>query len=99
MNHMTITKMYTLENDEVLDVDQSIDFIVSQPNESAIKRLLRIGIHLIAIHLTTGNLCNNAHPGEFDKLVGQATDVALIDILNKFHMEDIRSVPPSVSHS
>jgi len=94
MNHMTITKMYTLDNDDILDVDQSIDFIVSQPNESTIKRLLRIGTHLIATQLTSGNLCNNAHPGEFDKLVGQATDVALVDILNKFQMEDIRSVVP-----
>jgi len=40
--------------------------------------------------LISGNLCNNAHIGEFNKLVGQATDVALIDILNKFHLDDIR---------
>ena len=37
-----------------------------------------------------GNLCNNAQIGEFNKLVGQATDVALIEILHKFQVTDIR---------
>jgi hypothetical protein len=39
--------------------------------------------------------------GEFNKLVGQATDVALIDILQKVNLEDIRPVriPNNVSHS
>ena len=46
MNHMTVTKIYTLENEE-LDVQTSVEFISSLPNESAIKRLLRIGIDLI----------------------------------------------------
>jgi hypothetical protein len=43
MNHMTITKMYTLEHDDILDVEKSVDMISSLPNESAIKRLFRIG--------------------------------------------------------
>jgi len=43
MNHMTITKMYTLEQDDILDVEKSGDMITSLPNESAIKRVLRIG--------------------------------------------------------
>ena len=45
MNHMTITKIYTLENEE-LDVDKAIDLISSLSTESAVKRLLRIGINL-----------------------------------------------------
>jgi P-type Ca2+ transporter type 2C len=81
MNHMTITKMYTLESDEIIHVDRQIDHISNLGNDSALKRVLRIG-----------NLCNNAHLGEFDKLVGQATDVALIDVLQKFQIEDIRPV-------
>jgi len=92
MNHMTITKMYTLESDEVLDVEKSVDAISSMGNDTAVKRLLRIGFHRVYSYLTSGNLCNNAHQGEFNKLVGQATDVALIDILNTLHMEDIRPV-------
>jgi len=43
MNHMTITKMYTLEHDDILDVEKSIDLITSLTNESAVKRVLRIG--------------------------------------------------------
>jgi hypothetical protein len=43
MNHMTITKMYTLEHDDILDVEKSIDTITSLPTESALKRVLRIG--------------------------------------------------------
>jgi magnesium-transporting ATPase (P-type) len=42
MNHMTITKIYTLENEE-LEVEKSVDLISSLPNESTVKRLLRIG--------------------------------------------------------
>jgi hypothetical protein len=45
MNHMTITKIYTLENEE-LEVEKSVDLISSLPNESAVKRLLRIGMDL-----------------------------------------------------
>lgn len=48
MNHMTITKMYTLEHEDILEVDKSVDLVISLPNESAIKRTLRIGICLIA---------------------------------------------------
>src|ERR1700738_5642727 len=84
MNHMTITKVFTLEREDILEVEKSVDAITSLGNESAVKRVLRIG-----------NLCNNAHRGEFNKLVGQATDVALIDILHKFQLEDIRPVSPS----
>ena len=95
MNHMTITKIFTLEQDDIIDVDKSIDLISSSPSESAIKRLLRIGTSShVHPSLTIGNLCNNAHVGEFNKLVGQATEVALIDILQKFQLEDIRQVPP-----
>jgi hypothetical protein len=46
MNHMTVTKIYTLENEE-LDVQDSAELISSLPNESAVKQLLRIGIDLI----------------------------------------------------
>lgn len=46
MNHMTVTKIYTLENEE-LDVQKSVELVSSLPNESAVKRLLRIGIDLI----------------------------------------------------
>lgn len=94
MNHMTITKIYTLENDEVLDVEKSGKAISSMGNDTAVKRVLRIGILPFYVVLTSGNLCNNAHLGEFNKLVGQATDVALIDILNTLHLEDIRPVTP-----
>lgn len=43
MNHMTITKMYTLEHDDILDVGKTVDMITSLPNESAVKRVFRTG--------------------------------------------------------
>ena len=46
LNHMTITKIYTLENDEIIDVDKEIDKLSDLSNDSALKRVLRIGIHL-----------------------------------------------------
>ena len=46
MNHMTVTKIYTLESEEI-DVENSVELISSLPNESAVKRLLRIGIDLM----------------------------------------------------
>lgn len=70
-----------MDRDEIIDVEKSADEITSLSNESALKRVIRIG-----------NLCNNARSGEFNKLVGQATDVALIDILTKLQLEDIRPV-------
>jgi hypothetical protein len=44
MNHMTITKIFTMENDDVLDVEKSGDVISSMGNDTAVKRVLRIGI-------------------------------------------------------
>jgi Ca2+-transporting ATPase len=44
MNHMTITKIFTMENDDVLDVEKSGDVISSMSNDTAVKRVLRIGI-------------------------------------------------------
>jgi len=43
MNHMTVKKIYTLENDDVIDVDESVEIISSLPSDSALKRLFRIG--------------------------------------------------------
>jgi magnesium-transporting ATPase (P-type) len=94
MNHMTITKIYTLDTGE-LEVDNAAEQISSLPADSAAKRLLRIGLHqIMGLVLMTGNICNNAHLGEFNKLVGQATDIACIEILEKFNLEDVRQVNP-----
>jgi Ca2+-transporting ATPase len=49
--------------------------------------------------VNTGNLCNNAHAGEFNKLVGQATDVALIDILHTLQLEDTRPTYQRISET
>jgi magnesium-transporting ATPase (P-type) len=95
MNHMTITKLYTLDTGE-LEVDNATEQISSLPADSAAKRLLRIGTPCTRLVLIAGNICNNAHLGEFNKLVGQATDIACVEILEKFNLEDVRQVtnPP-----
>ncbi|GAC96061.1 hypothetical protein PHSY_003640 [Pseudozyma hubeiensis SY62] len=73
-NEMTVTKCWTAE-DDIVDVAQHM----SHRHTQALSRLL-----------LTGNLCNNSHRNELGTNVGQATDVALVNILKVFGLEDQR---------
>lgn len=73
-NEMTVTKCWTAE-DAIVDVAQHM----SHKHTQALSRVL-----------LTGNLCNNSHRNEQGTNVGQATDVALINILRVFGLEDQR---------
>lgn len=73
-NEMTVTKCWTAE-DEIIDVAQHM----SHRHTQALSRLL-----------LTANLCNNSHRNELGTNVGQATDVALVNILKVFGLEDQR---------
>ncbi len=71
---MTVVKCWTAE-DGILDVTQHL----SHRHTQALSRVL-----------LTGNLCNNSHRNEQGTNVGQATDVALVNILRTFGLEDQR---------
>ena len=73
-NEMTVTKCWTAE-DATVDVAQHM----SHKHTQALSRML-----------LTGNLCNNSHRNEQGTNVGQATDVALVNILKVFGLEDQR---------
>ena len=73
-NEMTVTKCWTAE-DAIVDVAQHM----SHKHTQALSRVL-----------LTGNLCNNSHRNEQGTNVGQATDVALVNILRVFGLEDQR---------
>ncbi|CDU22366.1 probable PMR1-secretory pathway Ca++-transporting P-type ATPase [Sporisorium scitamineum] len=73
-NEMTVTKCWTAE-DDIVDVAQHM----SHKHTQALSRVL-----------LTGNVCNNSHRNEVGANVGQATDVALVNILRVFGLEDQR---------
>ncbi|ODQ50108.1 calcium-transporting ATPase 1 [Saitoella complicata NRRL Y-17804] len=78
-NHMTVTKLWTVDPANLSPVQ------VKEENGAAagvaVKNLLRVG-----------SLCNNAHTADLGHFVGQATDVALLEVLAKYGMEDPRSL-------
>ncbi|SOV01742.1 probable PMR1 - secretory pathway Ca++-transporting P-type ATPase [Ustilago sp. UG-2017a] len=73
-NKMTVTKCWTAE-DGIIDAAQHI----SHRHSQALSKVL-----------LTGNLCNNSHRNELGTNVGQATDVALVNVLRVFGLEDQR---------
>lgn len=90
MNHMTVTKLWTLEMEEPVDKHKLLE------SPGALD-------HSVRAVLRTGNLCNNARvtsatcvAGTTDtvegksKYVGQPTDVAVMDLLDTAGEDDIR---------
>lgn len=75
MNHMTITRIFTPMKTMSSPFPKSGS---REDKDGHIRRLLKIG-----------NLCNNAQEKD-NKVVGQATDVALIELLGEFGETDER---------
>lgn len=75
MNHMTITRIYTPTKSMSAPFPKSGS---REDKDSSVRQLLRIG-----------NLCNNATEKDAS-IVGQATDVALIELLDEFGENDER---------
>ncbi len=73
-NEMAVVSCFTAE-DAIIDVAHHL----SHKHSQALSRIL-----------LTGNLCNNSHRNELGTNVGQATDVALVNILRTFGLEDQR---------
>lgn len=75
-NEQTVVEAYTV--DETVKVDSSAPPSHVSP---ALRKALQIGC-----------LCNNAFRNEEGEYIGQATDVALLNVLNTFWMTDNRDV-------
>jgi Ca2+-transporting ATPase len=84
LNKMTVTKLYIAATDTITDVEGHKDSFVLNP---ALSMLCRIG-----------NLCNNAHStDEMEHAVGQPTEVALLDFVQKCGLRDDRRIYTRVS--
>ncbi|OUM61104.1 hypothetical protein PIROE2DRAFT_66426 [Piromyces sp. E2] len=88
MNKMTVTKVYTAAQDELIDIEgkryEDLPQAIFHP---VIKILIRIG-----------NLCNNAHFSNGEHL-GQPTEVALLEFGNLLNVRDERPLYPRVSEN
>lgn len=75
-NVMTVCRCFTLE-DGLVDLTQRKQ-IPASPGRALSRTLL------------VGSLCNNSHRDEQGRNVGQATDVAMVNVLRTFDLEDKR---------
>ncbi|KAG4105484.1 PMR1-type calcium-transporting P-type ATPase [Neocallimastix lanati (nom. inval.)] len=88
MNKMTVTKVYTAAQDELIDIEgKSYENLPQSIFHPAVKILSRIG-----------NLCNNAHISNGEHL-GQPTEVALLEFGNLLNIRDERPVYPRISEN
>lgn len=81
-NHMTVVGMYTI-SDGLIDAagrdEDRLTFFASRPSYF---RLLQ-----------AGSLCNNAHFREEDSsYIGTSTEIALLEVINKFPIRDQRNL-------
>lgn len=100
VNQMTVTKVFTVENQESFDYEYKIP----QNIPEALRQTLRVGKTIVIVMIDRagfmltfdlqylGNLCNNAQLGEGDKLYGQPTEMALLDVVLRSGMKDERMV-------
>lgn len=100
VNQMTVTKVFTVENQESFDYEYKIP----QNIPEALRQTLRVGKTIVVVMIDRagfmltfdlkylGNLCNNAQLGEGDKLYGQPTEMALLDVVLRSGMKDERMV-------
>ncbi|KAM3066295.1 High affinity Ca2+/Mn2+ P-type ATPase-like protein [Clarireedia jacksonii] len=102
MNHMTTVKMWYFDVDAPLDVDKDDDGGDAKPDTVAL-RILRIGniannarlTHLHAPSASAVSILSSTQsrsPGQIlrSRWVGQPTDVAILDMMDRFKEHDIR---------
>jgi len=88
MNSMTVTKVYSAAQDELIDIEgKKFEELPQSIFHPAIKILIRIG-----------NLCNNAHISNGEHL-GQPTEVALLEFGNLLNIRDERPSYPRISEN
>ncbi|TLD25608.1 hypothetical protein PspLS_05502 [Pyricularia sp. CBS 133598] len=113
MNHMTTTKMWYFGQQSSVSVDSDDEFTEIKP-DAATLRILRIGNianNARLAHQYTENgaaaravlsstLGKNEHSSTYTRWVGQPTDVAMLDLLDRFKEHDARgSVGPRTTET
>ncbi|KAL5895909.1 High affinity Ca2+/Mn2+ P-type ATPase-like protein [Pyricularia oryzae] len=113
MNHMTTTKMWYFGQQSSVSVDSDDEFTEIKP-DAATLRILRIGNianNARLAHQYTENgaaaravlsstLGKNEHSSAYTRWVGQPTDVAMLDLLDRFKEHDVRgSVGPRTTET
>lgn len=110
MNHMTTSKLWYLGADDAIDID-SVDEAAEATPDAATLRILRIGNIANDARLARRYTENGAaakavlsstlgrdQPSTYTRWVGQPTDIAMLDLLDKFHEHDVReSIGPRVT--
>jgi Ca2+-transporting ATPase len=103
MNHMTTAKMWYFGVDKAVDVDSDDEATESKP-DAATQRILRIGNIANNARLARQYTENGAAtravlastqgrdqtPNTYTRWVGQPTDVAMLDLLDRFKEHDVR---------
>ncbi|KAL7628761.1 High affinity Ca2+/Mn2+ P-type ATPase-like protein [Parahypoxylon ruwenzoriense] len=94
MNHMTTAKMWYFGSKEPIDVDSDDEATEKSPDTAAL-RILRIGNIANNARLAHGTktVLPNSQGREFapyTRWVGQPTDVAMLDLLDRFKEHDVR---------
>jgi Ca2+-transporting ATPase len=106
MNHMTTTKMWYFDADRPLDVDSDDEATESQPDAVALRILrignIANNARLTNLHSPSAGSAssrtvlsstqNNHGPNDYlrSRWVGQPTDVAMLDLLDRFREHDVR---------
>ncbi|KAK4234969.1 hypothetical protein C8A03DRAFT_37208 [Achaetomium macrosporum] len=112
MNHMTTAKMWFFGADDPIDVDSDDEATETKPDPAAL-RILRIGNIANNARLAHKYTENGAaaravlsstqgrdHASTYTRWVGQPTDVAMLDLLDRFKEHDVRdSIGPRVSET
>lgn len=102
MNHMTTAKMWYFGSDEAFDVDSDDEATETKPDPATV-RILRIGNIAnnarLARQYTENGAATRAvlsstqgrdHISTYTRWVGQPTDVAMLDLLDRFKEHDVR---------
>lgn len=102
MNHMTTTKMWYFGSSDAVDVD-SDDESSETKSDAAVLRILRIGNVAnngrLARQFTENGAAARAvlsstqggeNPSTYSRWTGQPTDVAMLDLLDRFKEHDVR---------
>ncbi|KAI8927779.1 PMR1-type calcium-transporting P-type ATPase [Entophlyctis helioformis] len=77
MNKMAITKLYTPAHHQIVDVEHRADSYLLR--DAPLAALVR-----------TANLCNNASRDQEGKMVGQPSEVAILELVTRFSLPDAR---------
>ncbi|KAK7738506.1 High affinity Ca2+/Mn2+ P-type ATPase-like protein [Cytospora paraplurivora] len=112
MNHMTSSKLWYLGAEDAIDIDSDDEAAEATP-DAATLRILRIGNIANDARLARRYTENGAaakavlsstlgrdQPSTYTRWVGQPTDIAMLDLLDKFREHDVReSIGPRVTET